>query len=245
MIPPAYATELQTVIHSLENMQAQKDVKWDCGTQGVGVVVSDSLMFERGGPTPSDSELSHVYGLALPFVERGIPIQPVQLETATARDLSRYKVLLMSYRGMKPMTADADKSIADWVRRGGVLVFVDDDGDPFNKVREWWNTGKFSFSTPRQSLFATLGLEDKPGEQACGHGRVLWLQSDPSAIARDPNGASQLLDSVSALAKKSGVDWKEANGIVLQRGRYTLVATSEPAPRCEATMWIFLIRSFI
>jgi hypothetical protein len=34
------------------------------------------------------------------------------------------------------------------------------------------------------------------------------------------------LDTVSSIAKKSGVKWKETNGIVLNRGRYTIVATS-------------------
>ncbi|MDB6071077.1 MAG: hypothetical protein JWL81_2248, partial [Verrucomicrobiales bacterium] len=51
-IPPAYATELQTVMQALNNMK-QPDVRWDCGTQGVGVVISDSLMFQRGDPSPS------------------------------------------------------------------------------------------------------------------------------------------------------------------------------------------------
>src|SRR5208337_1129067 len=51
-IPPEYATELQTVFNALNDMN-QPRTKWDCGTTGIGVVVSDSLMFERGQPTPS------------------------------------------------------------------------------------------------------------------------------------------------------------------------------------------------
>ena len=35
--------------NALKDMK-QKDVQWDAGTQGVGVAISDSLMFERGGP---------------------------------------------------------------------------------------------------------------------------------------------------------------------------------------------------
>ena len=52
------------------------------GTPGTGVLVSDTLMFERAGPKPSDPWLSSVYGLALPLVNHGIPIEPVQLEDA-------------------------------------------------------------------------------------------------------------------------------------------------------------------
>jgi hypothetical protein len=51
----------------------QTNVTWDCGATGLGVLVSDSLMFERGDPAPSDAGLNHIYGLALPFLKRGMP----------------------------------------------------------------------------------------------------------------------------------------------------------------------------
>ncbi len=81
-IPPAYATELMTVITALNDME-QTDIAWDCGTRGIGVVVSDTMMFQRGGPSPSDPDLGSFYGLALPLVKHGIPAEPVQLENAT------------------------------------------------------------------------------------------------------------------------------------------------------------------
>jgi len=61
-IPPSYATELQTVITALNDME-QAEVAWDCGTRGVGVVVSDSMMFQRGDPSPSDERLGSFFGL--------------------------------------------------------------------------------------------------------------------------------------------------------------------------------------
>jgi len=64
-----------------------------------GVLVSDTLMFERWGPDSSDSQLGHFYGLALPLLMRGLPVEPVQIETA---ELNRYKTLLLSYEGQKP-----------------------------------------------------------------------------------------------------------------------------------------------
>jgi len=81
-MPPEYATEVQTVMNALNDMN-QRQVEWDCGTTGIGLIVSDSLMFERGEPTPSDPHLSHVYGLALPLLKRGMPVTPVQLENLT------------------------------------------------------------------------------------------------------------------------------------------------------------------
>ena len=64
-IPPAYATELQTVMNAMHDMD-QKRVEWDCGTAGIGVLASDSLMFQRGDPEPGDTHFGNFFGLALP-----------------------------------------------------------------------------------------------------------------------------------------------------------------------------------
>src|SRR5580658_3714865 len=171
-MPPAYATELQTVWNALDDMR-QTNVSWDCGATGLGVLVSDSLMFERGDPAPSDGALGHIYGMALPFLKRGLPVQPVQLEDATIPGyLDGFHCLLLTYRGMKPLTPDVHRSLADWVKRGGLLVVCDDDGDPFNAVREWWNTNGMSYSTPRQHLFEQLRLDkDNPVPLRVGKGQ--------------------------------------------------------------------------
>ena len=71
-----------TVINALNDME-QTDIAWDCGTRGIGVVVSDTMMFQRGDPNPSDAHLGSFYGLAMPLLKHGIPAEPVQLENAT------------------------------------------------------------------------------------------------------------------------------------------------------------------
>ena len=57
------------------------------------MLVSDTLMFQRFGPDRSDPDFGHFYGLALPLLMRGLPVEPVQIETA---ELNRYKTLLLS-----------------------------------------------------------------------------------------------------------------------------------------------------
>jgi len=65
--PMAYETELQVVINALGDMK-QKNVSWeDAGTQNVGILVSDTMMFERAEPFPSDPGLGSFYGHALPI----------------------------------------------------------------------------------------------------------------------------------------------------------------------------------
>lgn len=226
-IPPSYATELQTVMNALNDMN-QARVTWECGTRGLGVVVSDSLMFERGDPTPSDPHLSQVYGLALPFLKRGMPITPVQLENLTAPHyLDGFKLLMLSYHGQKPLSPEVHTPLVDWVRRGGALVIVDDDGDPYNRVREWWNSGGQTYLTPRQHLFEQLGAGAKdPGEKPVkvGKGVVAWLRRNPAALAAKPDGDSELLSCVTGAAKSIGLEVKETNYLLLRRGPYVVAS---------------------
>jgi hypothetical protein len=190
-IPPAYATEVQTVINALNDMK-QEQVAWDCGTTGIGVLVSDSLMFQRGEPYASEPHLSQIYGLALPFLKRGMPVTPVQLENLTVPGcLEGLRVLLLTYHGMKPLTPEVHAPLAAWVKRGGLLVVCDDDTDPYNRVREWWNTGGRRYATPRGHLFEELGLP-KDLRPPGNHGPAIA----PPVAGRDEAGSSEFARSL-------------------------------------------------
>jgi hypothetical protein len=228
-IPPAYATELQTVMNALNDMD-QRRVEWNGGCTGFGLVVGDSLMFQRGDPTPSDRHLSQVYGLALPFVKRGIPIAPVQLENLTvANYLKDLSVVLLTYHGMKPQSPEVHAPLADWVRRGGVLLVVDDDADPYNQVREWWNSNGLTNATPRAHLFKELGVTDErfaAGNQPVpvGQGYVSWLRENPAALAASETGDVRLVTCVKQAAALRSVPWREADHLLLRRGPYLIGA---------------------
>jgi hypothetical protein len=224
-IPPRYATEIQTVIHALNDMN-QSRVEWDCGTTGIGVLVSDSLMFQRGAPSPSDPHLSHVYGIALPLLKRGIPVNPVQLENLPVPgSLNGFHILLLSYHGQKPLTPGVHAPLADWVRHGGTLIVCDDDSDPYNRIREWWNSDGKNESTPREHLFAQLGLKEaKPGTSRCGTGRVIWLHENPASFAASADGDLRLASVVKEAAAGAHLDWRETNYLLLRRGPYVIAA---------------------
>jgi len=230
-IPPAYATELQTVMHSLNDM-GQKQIEWDCGTAGIGVLVSDSLMFERGDPTPSDLHLGHVFGLALPFLKRGMPVAPVQLENVGIKHyLDGFRILLLSYRGMKPLDAEVHAAIAQWVKSGGALVVCDDDGDPYNAVRDWWNTAAMNYATPREHLFEQLGLKGSVSEtNRVGKGAVIWLRENPAAIAASADAESRLAGVVKQAAEHARLKWRETNYLLLRRGPYVIAAGLDESP---------------
>lgn len=234
-IPPPYATELQVVMQALNDLK-QDRTAWDCGTAGIGLVISDSLMFQRGAPDPGDPHLSSVYGLALPLVKRGIPVAPVQLENLTVpRCLDGFRILLLSYHGMKPLSPEVHPPLADWVRAGGVLIVCDDDSDPYLAVRDWWNSDGRQYRSPREHLFAQLGVdaaatntppaaEGTPREWRCGRGTVLWLRTHGARLAASPEGDSQVTAVTREAAKRAQLDWRETNYLLLRRGPYVIAA---------------------
>ncbi len=228
-MPPAYATEIQVVINALNDMD-QKEVEWDCGTSRAGVIVSDSLMFERGEPNPSDPHLSHFYGLALPLLKRGAPVTPVQLENVTiAGYLDGFDLLFLTYHGQKPLGPEVHPALSRWVKSGGTLVFWDDGSDPYNPVREWWNTGSLNFHTPSEHLFEELGLakDPAPGLHPIGQGRLFYQKGDPSKLANDPRGDAVLVEAVLNAIRGTKVEWRETNYLLLRRGKYTIAAGLE------------------
>ncbi|MEI7909040.1 MAG: DUF4350 domain-containing protein [Verrucomicrobiota bacterium] len=229
-MPPEYATELQVVINALNDMK-QPSHSWDCGTRGIGVLVSDSLMFQREQPTPSHPNMAQFYGLALPLLKRGIPVTPVQLEnTPLAGFLDPQQVLLLSYQGQKPLSADVHTALAAWVKQGGVLIVADDDSDPYNQVREWWNEQGKTTRIPRQHLFDALGLADaafSSNPQAAakvGKGSVIWLHENPVQFALGADADARLALVVRQAAEAAGLKWSETNHLLLSRGPYRIGA---------------------
>ena len=240
-IPPTYETEIQAVINAMGHLKQPADqVRWEvCGTQGVGVLVSDTMMFQRGDPSPSDPNLGSFYGLAMPLLKRGVPVEPVQIESAAAPGfLDRYKVLLLTYEGQKPPTPEFHAAIVKWVNAGGALVVIDDDRDPYNAVREWWNTAPRSFATPRHHLFEALGLKsDANGLSRIGRGAVVYEPVSPAGLSYARDGAQRLRDWVRQASEAVRLPWKETNALSLRRGPYIIAAgLDESVPGGSATV---------
>jgi hypothetical protein len=252
VIPKPYETELQAVFHALAEFDQtghmdQTDhtgptdqtgqtkpasaTRWErAGTQGIGVLVSDTLMFQRAQPQPSDPNLSNFYGLALPLLMRGIPVEPVQIEStyspSAPRDfLDPYKVLLLSYEGQKPPSPQFHLALANWVRQGGALVITDDAADPYNRATDWWNSGQFHFANPLEHLLQQLGLDSHAtGLHAVGKGYVLYTAKSPSALAGSNTGADEVLADLHTAADAIRLPVHYSNALVLRRGPYVIAA---------------------
>ena len=116
------------------------------------------------------------------MLKRGVPVKTVHIENLGYKEaLADTKVLLMTYANMKPLEPEAHSHIADWVKKGGVLIYSGTDNDPFQNVREWWNTNGYNYATPSAHLFEQMGLPARPnqGEYSYGKGTVCVIRTDP------------------------------------------------------------------
>jgi len=228
-IPPDYATQLLTVINAL-NQMAQQEVVYDTGSRGIGVIVSDTLMFQRAAPQPSDIGLGHFYGLALPLVKSGVPVEVVQLENVLEpKCLEPYRVLLLSYEGQKPLKREYHQALAQWVRNGGALLFIDDGSDPYNAVREWWNENGKTTAKPFDDLSTALGLtaEARTHAEPIGKGFVRIVDESPSGLARQKDGADKVVGWVAGLFKDLGQELKTQNYLTIRRGPFVVTSVLE------------------
>lgn len=229
-IPRFYSTQMQVMINTLNRMPVVGNRV--SGSQGISVLMANSLMFQRA-PEPvagyDDPQLSNFYGQALPFLKRGIPVHLMHIENvAYPENWKDTKVLLMSYSNMKPLEPEAHRAIADWVKKGGVLVYSATDTDPFQQVQEWWNQNGNKYGAPSEHLFATMGLPAAlpAGEYPVGKGTVCVIRQDPKDFVMKADGDREYVSTVARLyeEKARGGALQFKNHFYLERGVYKLVA---------------------
>lgn len=223
-IPAAYATQLLVVINALNDMQ-QEDVEYFAGSRGIGLAVSDTLMFQRAEPHPSDAHLGSFFGLAMPLVKHGVPVEIVQIENLLHPEaLVTCKVLLLTYEGQKPLKPEYHEALAQWVRAGGCLIYVGDGTDPYNHVREWWNEQGKNDANPEDHLFQTLGISRKAHSEpeAIGQGYVRVFDEKPRQLQRYDYGAGKVIELVAAMCALRGEPLRTQHYLGLRRGPYRL-----------------------
>lgn len=232
LIPKYYSTQMQIMINALNDMPLSENQV--SGSSGIGVLMCNSMMFQRF-PTHNgyqDPQFSNFYGQTLPLLKLGVPVQTVHMEnlsyTASLKDI---KVLLLSYSNMKPSSSEMHQYLADWVKRGGVLIYCGRDDDPYQTVMEWWNTKGNTFKAPSEHLFKLLNIQANSdlNNYSFGKGKVYIIRKHPKEFVMDPNAANELLDIVrmgyEKDARGGNLDYK--NNFYLERGPYDIVSVME------------------
>lgn len=154
-VPAGYATVVNNVAGALSEIWRFPESAADAGATGIGTFVSDSMAWQRENPSPSDYD--GFYGMTLPLVTHGIPVDVFQLDRVTEPGyLNRVTTLFLSYDLLKPASPEINRALADWVRRGGSLVLTGGT-DPYNDVKDsWWQ--KAGQPSPLEDLFSQLGV---------------------------------------------------------------------------------------
>jgi len=237
-IAPAYATQMQVMVNSLNQMPLSKN-KLN-GSQGIGVLLSNSLMFQNY-PTHqgySDPYLSNFYGMAIPLLKHGVPVETVHMENlANKNTLKELKVLIMTYSNMKPSSAENHFELVKWVKNGGVLVYYGRDNDPFQNVKEWWNTGGNTFKAPSEHLFGLMGISESAGKSCyqVGSGKVFIIRKDPKELIMNANGDTEFIATIKQAYEteaKAG-SFITKNNFVLERGPFTIAAVLDESESKE------------
>ncbi len=228
-----FSTQMQVMINSLNSIPVSENRV--SGSQGVSVLMANSLMFQRTlEPIEDfdDTRFSDFYGLTMPFLKRGVPVNIVHIEnTGYEKTWENTRVLLMTYSNMKPLEAEAHHNIAKWVADGGTLIYCGRDNDAFQRVQEWWNTGDNKYACPSAHLFTTLGLDPAPatGVYTSGKGKVYVVRQDPKEMVDQPNADKDFV----ALVNKAYTEATEGealqfkNSYLLHRGTYTIAAVMD------------------
>ena len=231
-IPRFYSTQMQVMINSLNDIQKSENKV--SGSHGVGVLMANSLMFQRFPDHAGydDPRFSSFYGQTLPLLKRGVPVELVHIENTPYKEtFEGLKVLVMSYSNMKPLDPKYHIYIADWVKNGGVIVYCAEDADPYQTVMEWWNTGERKYQSPSEHLFEMMNLPRIPqdGVYKYGAGSIYVIRKDPKHYVLKKENDLQYFFKVAhayTMAAKAG-DLQMKNNFVLERGPYIISAVMD------------------
>ncbi len=223
-----YSTQMQVMINSLNDIRTSDERI--SGTHGIGVLMANSMMFQRfpNHNGYDDPQFSSFYGQTLPLLKRGIPVELVHMENTPFKEtFNDLQVLVMSYSNMKPMKPEYHTYLADWVKKGGVLIYCGEDIDPYQTVLEWWNTEGNQYDAPSEHLFEQMGMQRKPedGTYRCGKGKVIVIREDPKHFVLQADNDKKYIETVaSAYTHRTKKDIEYKNNFVVERGPY-LVAS--------------------
>ena len=169
------------------------------------------------------------FGLTLPLLKYGLPIQPVYFDHMVRYDeyLRKYRYLILSYEFMKPESEEFHHKLVEWVKQGGTLFYIGKDFDPYNYLQEWWQ--KFFCDTPAQHLFAEFGMDKEPanGCYRIGERNVLVWNEVPALLSVNEAIADKYRNWIREGLKMGGYHWKMCNYLSVRRDPYIVIASMQ------------------
>jgi len=152
----------------------------------------------------------------LPLIERGVPVTACVLERAGDTGyMSRFKVIVLSEEGFRPQAQDLNDNLADWVRRGGVLIVLGSSkpraGDHF-----WWHQA--GFASPLDQLMKRFEMSvDTETQHEVGRGYVIRRSVSPQGFASPTKVETVYLPLI-----QRGLDRAEGKPKLVTPGRFCM-----------------------
>jgi len=193
----------------------------------IGIAVADTFMWEKNPPP----KLQGLYGLLIPLVERGIPVSSFVMERSDEFDYNNlFKIIVISFEEWKPPNKTMSLALVDWVRRGGTLIVLGQDGDELDRCQNfWWH--KIGFSSPLAHLLAKLERKDKNTTfWRLGKGYVFRNKISARAFADPKIARKDYISLLEAAVKQStGKTLRTPGYFCIRRGPFLIVhSRSQP-----------------
>ncbi len=219
-VPKEYETLVNTVVGALCELWRFKDIRCDFGSDGIGTFIADSMGWQRDDPHPSN--YSDFWGLTLPLVANGVPIQVLSLDRVTEPGyLDSFQTLLISYDFLKPASAAMNQALADWASNGGTLLIFG-GSDAYCALKDsWWQQA--GYASPTEDLFARLGIPLRNAEVRRAEGYDLELQASSGS---DFPGPQNLTIPSSRVDERSH-----------ERGGSVVLLPDQVAGSCQVTLY--------
>ncbi|QCX37393.1 hypothetical protein FF125_02685 [Aureibaculum algae] len=134
----------------------------------------------------------------------------------------------MSYSNMKPTNVEVHKELKKWVAKGGMLIYVSHDDDPYQSVSEWWNNGDNKYKWPSEHLFKSLDIDENvdDGVYQCGKGQIYIIRKNPKEFVIEKENDTSYLKTINIVYKKANMnkDLEFKNNLYLERGPFKIVS---------------------
>jgi len=217
--PESFRIKLLSAIQVLQEMPA--DGQW-CAEAGlippaqrtgrVGVAISDTVMWEKHRVPRLDG----VYGLLMPLIQEGMPVSACLNERCyDANYLSRFDVIVLCYEAWKPLSADMNRCLVNWVERGGSLIVLG-EGDDLGGANLWWK--ELGYVSPLHHLLAMFRMPvSEEVDQRVGKGWVYRRVVSPTGFTDREVVRKAYWPIVQAAFTKAGF-----SGEPLTRGKFCM-----------------------
>lgn len=184
--PDEYKTKQLNVFAALQRLSGRAAVL-SAGSPRVALGISDTLSWHD--EKTSKKPLQAIEGLSVPLIKDGIPLKTKSLDfIRSPADLADTDVLILSYEVIKPSAAQTNEAIAQWIKAGGIVLYIGGHDAMESAPGYWW-----SGSTPLGDLMDRLGLDGvEAGKPKTLPGMLQWTGGGLDALDRAKVGAVRL-----------------------------------------------------